>query len=176
MVSSVASLHRAVDAPLPLWGVAKRRIPLAVSIPGLGDRIRLAREYLRLRKSDLARELEVTPPAVTQWESNQAEPGIEHMLKLRRDHKIPLDWIYAGDAECIKPAFLRFIVDFGERPDAPEIARRLRAEWGLPVPVHQGHVAADEVAEAIARHHPRRGRPPKRPPTTLHEERGNLDD
>lgn len=150
--------------------MGKRKIPLAVALPGIGARIMLAREFLRMSKADLARALDVTPSAVTQWEKGAAEPGIDHMLKLKREHRIPLDWIYAEDTEAPRPEFLRFIVDFGARPDAPEIARRLRAQWGLPVPMAQSGVAADDVAQAILQRHPaapRRGRPPRH---TLHED------
>lgn len=156
--------------------MSKRRIPLAIAIPGIGDRIRLAREFRGLSQSDLARLLEVTPSAVNQWEKNKSEPGIEHMLKFRREHQIALDWIYAADVEALRPAFVRFIVDFGARPDAPEVARRLRAEWGHPVPLPASGVPAGDVAEAILHHHPKpRGRPPQRP-RTLHEDSSKLDD
>jgi len=156
--------------------VTKRKIPLAVTIPGIGDRIRLAREFRNLTQSQFARELGLTPAAVNQWEKGTTEPGIEHMLRFRREHQIPLDWIYAADTEVLRPPFLRFIVDYGARPDAPEIARRLRREWGHPVPLAESGVAADEVAGTIARHHPpRRGRPPA-PRRTLHEDAPKLDD
>src|SRR3954454_12293923 len=40
-----------------------------------GDRLTLAREYARLRKVELARMLEVTPAAITQYEQGKTRPS-----------------------------------------------------------------------------------------------------
>ena len=40
-----------------------------------GGRLTLAREYARLRKVELARMLDVTPAAITQYEQGKTRPG-----------------------------------------------------------------------------------------------------
>lgn len=177
MLSSAASLARALSRPAPSWGVKKRVIPFSVATPDLGARLMLAREWRGLSKADLARELGVTPSAVSQWEKGTTEPGVAVMLRFKALHQVSLDWIYAEDRTAISGDFLRFIADFGARPDAPRIAREMRIALGLPAPTHQGPVAAAEVAEAIIHHHPatpaRRGRPPRH---TLHEDQAEPED
>jgi transcriptional regulator with XRE-family HTH domain len=151
--------------------MAKRTIPAILARPGLQDRIMLARLWLGMSKADLARTTGVSNSAVTQWENGTTEPDIAHMLAWKQADDVPLDWIYDADTKRLPRSFEQFLVNYGARPDAPAIARRIRGEWVAPVEISRSGVAADEVAERILAHNPsprRRGRPPK---ATLHEGR-----
>jgi transcriptional regulator with XRE-family HTH domain len=149
--------------------MAKRKIPATLARPGLPDRIRLARLWLGMTKADLARVTGVSNSAVTFWENGSTEPDISQMLRWKQAHEVPLDWIYDADFKRLPRSFEQFLVTYGARPDAPEIARRVRGEWLAPADLPQSGIAADKVAARILASHPapaRRGRPPK---VTLHE-------
>jgi transcriptional regulator with XRE-family HTH domain len=154
----------------------KRIVPLSVAVPGLGDRLRLAREHARASKADVARAVGVSPSAVSQWENEDCEPSVGNMIKFKRAYQASLDFIYAEDLSAVSPDFIKFIVDYGGRADAPELARRVRQQWGLPPAPATPVVSADEVAAVMFAAHPaprKRWRPPR---AGLHEDQAPQQD
>jgi DNA-binding XRE family transcriptional regulator len=133
-----------------------RTVPLSAALVGFGDRLRLARLWLRLNQATLARDLGASPQRWNHWEKGRYEPD--------------LDWIFAEDHRSLPPAFIQFLVSHGAAPDAPEIARRIRDEWGRATGFAPSLVPPDEVAGAIAARHPPRGSGPEATPRTLHED------
>lgn len=77
-------------------------VDIAQAIAPIFDpaRLRLAREAAGLRKSELAAKLEVTPAAVSQFESGLAKPSAATLRRLSILLEFPLEFFaYAGDPD-----------------------------------------------------------------------------
>lgn len=61
-----------------------------------GARLTLAREYAGLRKVDLARAIEVTPAAITQYEQGRSRPSTGTLAALSLHLAFPLEFFEAG--------------------------------------------------------------------------------
>jgi DNA-binding XRE family transcriptional regulator len=167
---SQAQLFNAMCSCQEDWHMGKRTIPLSAALVGFGDRLKLARLWLRLSQAALARDVGASPQRWNHWEKGRYEPDLAIMVRLKQVHQISLDWIFAEDHRSLPPAFIQFLVSYGAAPDAPEIARRIRDEWGRATGFAPSLVPPDEVAGAIAAHHPLRAAAPDPVPRTLHED------
>jgi len=147
-----------------------RTVPLSAALGGFGDRLKLARLWLRFNQATLARDLGASPQRWNHWEKGRYEPDLAIMVRLKQVHQISLDWVFAEDHRSLPPAFIQFLVSHGAAPDAPEIARRIRDEWGRATGFAPSLVPPDEVAGAIAARHPPRAGGPEAAPRTLHED------
>lgn len=61
------------------------------------DRLRLARQLRRLRKSDLARLIDVTPTAVGQYEAGTSKPSAAKLAKASLQLGLPVQFFASGD-------------------------------------------------------------------------------
>jgi DNA-binding XRE family transcriptional regulator len=150
--------------------MGKRIIPLSAALAGFGDRLKLARLWLRLNQAALARDVGASPQRWNHWEKGRYEPDLAIMVRLKQAHQISLDWVFAEDYRNLPPAFIQFLVSYGAAPDAPAIARRIRDEWGRATGFTPALVPADAVAGAIAARHPPPAPAPEATPRTLHED------
>ncbi len=64
--------------------------------PGMGKRIRLARQALDLTQETVAASIGVGKAAVARWEGETRIPGGEHLLPLAKTLQVPVDWLVAG--------------------------------------------------------------------------------
>jgi DNA-binding XRE family transcriptional regulator len=167
---SRAQFLEAVCSCKGCWYMGHRTIPLSAALVGFGDRLKLARLWLRLNQATLARDVGASPQRWNHWEKGRYEPDLAIMVRLKQAHQISLDWIFAEDHRSLPPAFIQFLVSYGAAPDAPEIARRIRDEWGRATGFTPSLVPPDEVAGAIAARHPPRVTATEATPRTLHED------
>jgi DNA-binding XRE family transcriptional regulator len=150
--------------------MGKRIIPLSAALAGFGDRLKLARLWLRLNQAALARDVGASRQRWNHWEKGQYEPDLAIMVRLKQAHQISLDWVFAEDSRNLPPASIQFLVSYGAAPDAPAIARRIRDGWGRATGFTPALVPADAVAGAIAARHPPPAPAPEATPRALHEE------
>ncbi|MBD1583468.1 helix-turn-helix domain-containing protein [Pseudoalteromonas sp. S16_S37] len=64
-----------------------------------GSRFKEARENSGLKKSDVARELDVSHQSVQQWENGQTSPRGERMRKLAALFNVPVEFLAFGKVE-----------------------------------------------------------------------------
>lgn len=70
-----------------------------MNLSELGQRIRTRREKCRLKQSDLAGALQVSPQAVSKWERGENAPDISLLIGLGRLLGVSVDWLLGGTAE-----------------------------------------------------------------------------
>jgi transcriptional regulator with XRE-family HTH domain len=108
--------------------------PLSHLADGYGWRLRAARRARGLKAVELARDLNVSPQRLSHWEVERHPPDLHAMLLLKRLHKIPLDWIYAGDPESLQGGLAQRLLALATEPDAPPGLRQFRAQMlGIPM-------------------------------------------
>lgn len=63
----------------------------------LSSRIRHARRVARLTQARLAREIDVGPSAVAQWElPHGTSPTVEHLIEIARCSGVAFEWLATG--------------------------------------------------------------------------------
>jgi len=113
--------------------------PLSHLSDGTDERLRATRNALGLSGVELARQLGVSPQRYNHWETGKHPPEVHTMLRLRQIHRVPLDWIYAGDTDALPPPLLQRFVQMGSAENAPMELRLLRARMlGIPAPEYDG--------------------------------------
>ena len=65
----------------------------------IGNRIKETREGIGLKKSDIARALNVSHQSVQQWESGQTSPRGERMSRLAAFLGVPIEFLAFGKSE-----------------------------------------------------------------------------
>lgn len=71
----------------------------------LGKRLRLTRDALRMSQKDFAHAAGVSEVSYNQWENGAVYPPVDAAMKLRKAHRVTLDWIYCADPACL-PSWL----------------------------------------------------------------------
>jgi len=64
----------------------------------LPERLRLARERVRLTQTDVAERLELTPQSVSQWEAGRMLPSSNNLRKLAGILGVSLDWLGSDES------------------------------------------------------------------------------
>lgn len=88
------------------------------------NRLRSCREHSGYSQKQVAIEIGVKPPTVSQWEAGVKNPSSENYIKLARLYGVSVDYIMGKDDECNQDA-IRFSQD--ER-QLIELYRSLNAE------------------------------------------------
>ena len=70
-----------------------------MNIQELGQRIRDRREKCRLRQTDVAAALQVSPPAVSKWERGENAPDISLLPGLGKLLGVSVDWLLGSYTE-----------------------------------------------------------------------------
>lgn len=65
----------------------------------LSHNIRAIREKLNFTQDDFARALEITPAAVSHWESGKREPDTAMIMKIADLGQVTLDWLMRNESE-----------------------------------------------------------------------------
>ena len=65
----------------------------------LGQRIRAARNRLKLSQETVAEALGITKQAVSGWERGRETPEVPKLVPLARKLKVPVDWLLDGDGD-----------------------------------------------------------------------------
>lgn len=89
-----------------------------------GTRLRDARKAVGMTQADLATVLDITPAAISQWETDITLPDVNKLVVLSITLRVSIDWILKGDA-C--------------EPIDETLARVLRLQawaWGKNAPDH----------------------------------------
>lgn len=77
----------------------------------LGERIRAARERLRLKQPDIADTLGVTVQAVSNWERDVDRPDPDRLAALRKQLKVTYAWLIEGAGPAPQPDDHRVLTD-----------------------------------------------------------------
>jgi len=64
--------------------------------PGIGSRIRSARELRSCSQAALARALRVDPGLLWKWEHSRRTPGLAMMIAISRVLSVRIDWLALG--------------------------------------------------------------------------------
>jgi transcriptional regulator with XRE-family HTH domain len=72
----------------------------------IGERIKIARENLGLPRTEISKQLYLSPAICGQWERGISNPSTAHLIKLAEVLKVSFDWLATGkekvaDAESI---------------------------------------------------------------------------
>lgn len=70
-----------------------------ISQMNIGERIKQQRKNLKLTQKQVADELEITPGAVTQWETGMTEP--KNLYKLSQVLKCSQEWLLTGKEKAL---------------------------------------------------------------------------
>jgi putative transcriptional regulator len=99
----------------------------------LKNRVRELRSRLKLRQSDLAREVDVTRQTILAIEKGRLNPSIMVSLKLSRVLREPVDYIFYLDrgGDALTQAAARSAAPREVREPAPEEAEKPRAIFDL---------------------------------------------
>lgn len=62
----------------------------------LSDRLQQLRKSHNLSQEQLAEKLDISRQAISKWESSQANPDINHILKLSEIYNVSTDYILTG--------------------------------------------------------------------------------
>ncbi len=62
-------------------------------------RLKEAREAKRWTQADLARKTNLTPAAISQFESGDREPNLDSLRKLSEELGVPLDFLASGKSK-----------------------------------------------------------------------------
>ena len=79
----------------PNYG-APQRHGLGDAMRDIGKRIREARDRLGISGPELARRVDVSPSAVTQWETGVTRVTTQHLGKVARALNVSADWLLTG--------------------------------------------------------------------------------
>lgn len=75
---------------------SESRITAATHKEAIGQNLILAREALKMKQVDLARELGIASNKLNQWEQGLYYPDPWLLKKLCDDHGFTMDWFYRG--------------------------------------------------------------------------------
>ncbi|WP_447731074.1 helix-turn-helix domain-containing protein [Pseudoxanthomonas suwonensis] len=94
-------------------------------------RIRLARRQAQLSQQALGKQLGVQRSAVSNWESNNARPSMEHLVAIAEATNASVDWLATGHGRMQpdydpKDEILAADVDIIESPIERELLERFR--------------------------------------------------
>ena len=117
-----------------------------MNLAELGARIRQRREQRRLRQSDVASALQISPQAVSKWERGENAPDIAVLVDLSRLLDASIEWLlggHSGEREIFPATVLATSLQgYAERSN--QLALRELATWSSSV-----HYA---VTEAVRQH------------------------
>jgi transcriptional regulator with XRE-family HTH domain len=92
----------------------------------LGDRIRRARENLKMSQQDIADHFGYKSQAVSKWERGLSAPPVAIMIDLAKFLQVPFTWL-AGQPGSIDADL--YLVPMEDREFAAEQAKRTISRW-----------------------------------------------
>lgn len=84
----------------------------------IARRLVTLRETLGHNQSSFANLIEVTQPAINNYEAGFRRPSIEVAVKIRIKTGVTLDWLYLGEREGLSGRLLSLLPDLSQRRKA----------------------------------------------------------
>ena len=93
------------------------------SLEEIGKRITAVREMLGMNKTAFAAFLDVTQPAISQYEDGKRRPDLDVGIRIRLRTGVTLDWIYEGDRGGLPIRLANSLPDLDDQQSGSRQAR-----------------------------------------------------
>ena len=119
----------------------------------LSDKIKQLRISQGLNQSEFASRLNITPGAVSQWETGRTVPDTERLMAIAKEFSIPLDYFSDGEKQYTETELIRqhLLIELGAAQPKTSEARIL-AQGVDKLPKEQREQALNVVRAMFAKY------------------------
>ena len=70
----------------------------------IGERLKMMRNALQLKQTEMAKAMELNPSAISQMESGRTKPSLETLAEIAKRYQVDLHWLITGQGQMFNKA------------------------------------------------------------------------